>query len=491
MKKILFWIDNTYVNFFLAKKIQDSLSAESLHAIYEISDKPTSYFRNQKFVNFQSSYFYFDEFNDLKSEPDMEYLQSKENEYKINFMKLLLTDRHLYNFNDFYNFSEKEVLRILEIEIKFYESILKNIKPDYVILTHVFLRNRYLFYLICKHHGIQILIPIPIRLANRCIISDDYNNFGYNQSENKNISEDLELEKIREKFDLKNTTKDISNRFLQSKKDLIKASSNFLLSPNSNVKSNYTHFGRNKINILQNYLIDNIRTRIRKNFIDKNFDKEIPQNLKFIYFPLHVEQEHTLLIYAPFYTNQLEFLKNVSKSLPINYKLIVKEHPGMYTRSWHSISFYKEIMKLPNTILFHPDSDSNELLKKCDLTISIRGSTSFEAGYYNKPAIECVPTDYGFLPHIFKLQNIDELTDLIRKSLNQSFDNSEFVKYLNFLEKNSFEYEPDGLAQDVSDFFSYGGYLVNVEISQQKIDDFYKQINSKIDLLSEQIIKKI
>ena len=148
-------------------------------------------------------------------------------------------------------------------------------------------------------------------------------------------------------------------------------------------------------------------------------------------------------------------------------------------------------MKLPNTILFHPDSDSDELLKKCDLTIGIRGSTSFEAGYYNKPAIECVPTDYDFLPHIFKLQNIDELTDLIRKSLNQSFDNSEFVKYLNFLDNNSFEYEPDGLAQDVSDFFSYGGYLVNVEISQQKIDEFYKQINSKIDVLSEQIIKKI
>ena len=75
MKKILFWIDNTYVNFFLAKKIQDSLSAKSLHAIYEISDKPKSYFKNQKFVNFQSYYFYFDEFNDLKSEPDMEYLQ--------------------------------------------------------------------------------------------------------------------------------------------------------------------------------------------------------------------------------------------------------------------------------------------------------------------------------------------------------------------------------------------------------------------------------
>ena len=119
MKKILFWIDNTYVNFFLAKKIQDSLSAESLHAIYEISNKPKSYFKNQKFVNFQSSYFYFDEFNDLKSEPDMEYLQSKENEYKINFMKLLLTDRHLYNFNDFYNFSEKEVLEYLKLRLNF------------------------------------------------------------------------------------------------------------------------------------------------------------------------------------------------------------------------------------------------------------------------------------------------------------------------------------------------------------------------------------
>ena len=37
---------------------------------------------------------------------------------------------------------------------------------------------------------------------------------------------------------------------------------------------------------------------------------------------------------APFFTNQLELVRNTAKSLPIGYKLYVKEHPIQKTKSW-------------------------------------------------------------------------------------------------------------------------------------------------------------
>ena len=67
-----------------------------------------------------------------------------------------------------------------------------------------------------------------------------------------------------------------------------------------------------------------------------------------------MEPERTLLIDAPFHTNQLDIIKNLAKSIPINYKLFVKEHPSMAHREWRDVSFYKEILSLPNVVLIHP-----------------------------------------------------------------------------------------------------------------------------------------
>ena len=98
----------------------------------------------------------------------------------------------------------------------------------------------------------------------------------------------------------------------------------------------------------------------------------------------------------------------------------------MYTRSWRSINDYKELLNLPNTILMHPSTDSTEILKKCDLTISISGSVSFESGYYNKPAINFTKTNWSMLPHISMVESITDLPILIQKALNMRVTQNEF-----------------------------------------------------------------
>ena len=60
-------------------------------------------------------------------------------------------------------------------------------------------------------------------------------------------------------------------------------------------------------------------------FVDKHFVREIDNDDKIIFFPLHLEEEISLLVIAPFFTNQIEIIKNLVKSMPIDYKLYLKE----------------------------------------------------------------------------------------------------------------------------------------------------------------------
>ena len=58
-----------------------------------------------------------------------------------------------------------------------------------------------------------------------------------------------------------------------------------------------------------------------KSFLDRYAKWQINQNEKFVYFPLQLEPERTLFIPAPFYSNQLDVISNIARSLPIDFKL--------------------------------------------------------------------------------------------------------------------------------------------------------------------------
>ena len=102
---------------------------------------------------------------------------------------------------------------------------------------------------------------------------------------------------------------------------------------------------------------------------------------------MSTDLERHLLIDSPYYTNQIEVIRHVAKSLPVGYLLYVKENPSNVTRDWRDTSQYKEIMDIPNVELLHPNFSNIQLLTNCDLVISIAGSSSFEAAFYEKPSI--------------------------------------------------------------------------------------------------------
>ena len=95
------------------------------------------------------------------------------------------------------------------------------------------------------------------------------------------------------------------------------------------------------------------------------------------------------------------------------------------------------------------------------------------------------------IPSIHKIKNILELPDDIEKMLKQKVNPADLEKYIQFSEKISFKFNPLAFTQDIDDFFYFSGQLVDVKITENKMKTFFEKENDKIELLTNQYIKKM
>ena len=354
--KVIFWIDQDFTYYGVANYLQKKIDCD-FFAIIDVTNKVKKFFKEQKLVEFKKTWYYFDNIS-RKEEIDLEYLQNFEKKYGINLWELAINERMFYNYNHFYNFSDEEILSILTQECKLFESVLDEAKPDFFLATPVKQHKDSLFYKICKARGIKIIILEQPKFAYHGTLTNELQTFDTTdklsdfQITGKSFGE---LRDYMKSYDGYKQTNNAGQKFATSNTEKIKATIDFLLlSKNTNLKTHYTYFGRSKFRVLKHELIASLKKRIREKFIGKHFLKNISGKEKFIYFPLAVDQERTLLIDSPFLTNQIEVIRNIVKSMPVGYKLYVKEAPSMRIRKWRKISEYKEMLKIPNVRMIHP-----------------------------------------------------------------------------------------------------------------------------------------
>jgi hypothetical protein len=489
-KKIIFWEDQGFLQYSIAYWLQKKLDCK-MFAIIDTTDRTKSFFQNQKLVNFEKIWFFHDHILRNKT-PDLKYLNSIEEKYDLSLWLIAANERIFYGYNNYHKFSEDEVLSILEQECRLYEKILDEIKPDFLI-TSTNLHQNHIFFKICEARKIKILFFTASRLGRRCMLSHDMDTVPL-QATNLSIKKSNtfnDLQNRQKQFSLFDETKKYVDGFSNSKIDLLKSAVQFLLiSNNSNVQTHYTYYGRTKFKVLINSIIDKITTNSRTKFVDNFFQKKITDS-KFIFFPLQLDPERTTLIDAPFFTNQLELVRNTAKSLPIGYKLYVKEHSAMITRSWRSLDYYKELQKIPNVILIHPSIPPEEILKQCSLVITINSTAAFDGAFYEKPSIVFGDPMYSNLPFVHKVDNIKNLPHLIRKALEVKVDLDKLNDFVNLLEENSFEFEWMEFTANVHRSFFINGNLIDTVISDETMKQFQKTNEEILLPLIDEHIKKI
>ena len=489
--KIIFWMNDALALVGLPKTLQEKHNFD-IYAILDVTDKQKKFFQKQELIKFSKIWFFHDYISKATKKPDTKYLKLIEKKHKIDLSLLASNERFFNKWNKYYKFSSDEKLLILEQECKLFEKILDEVQPDFLITAQTTLHHNHLFYEICKARGIKVLMIRSSFFVGKHIISSEFDSIDNTQINGKfHFNSLVDIQNYLKKYDYATKTKLELENWLVSKTDYLKAILKFLVSSNTNVKTHYTYYGRSKFAVLKGTIFSIIKKRFRESFINKNLIRDIKNKKSLIYFPLQIEPERSLLIQAPNYTNQIEVITNIVKSLPAGYELYVKEHPANVFREWRSVDDYKKIMKLPNVKLIHPSVKSEDLIIKSSLVITISSTSGLEAAFHNKPSIIFADLDYSILPSVHKIKAIDELPYAIKTSLKKEVKSSDLNYYINLIEENSFELDFDSIDSDFDSNFHYGGFLADAEIPIEKMRLFLERHSADFDKIAAECLKKI
>ena len=489
---IVFWIDGNFLPFVVGHFLQKKHTGD-FFAIIDSTEKTKNFFKEQKLVNFKKVWDY--NHNILpKSEYDVDYLLSFEKKYDINLWLLAINERIFSDLNLFYSFSRDEILSILEQECKLFEKVLEESNPDFLIIKSIDLHQNFLFSEICRSKNIKILM-LEISRFTGCILTEKLDTIDYikpldeyNSIQNQKNLKDFLKNKNRS-VGLEELRKSFAPQKLNFQR--AKAFFNFFFSFSKHDKTHFAYFGRSKLKVIFKYVQFPIREKFRKNFIDNNLLKQLNFKEPFLFYPLHEEPERTLLIGSPFYTNQIEIIRHIAKSLPITHILLVKEHPSQEVRGWRINSFYKELMKIPNVVLIHPDMSFHELIKKSSLGISISGTAALESAFYEKPSIIFADTIFSSLSFVEKVNSIPELPKIIRTSLEKKVDLSELNNFVSMYEDNSINFNHHWFETVFNEKLFYDGHLANVDISEEIVQSLLDEHYIIFEKLTSEYIKKI
>jgi len=349
--------------------------------------------------------------------------------------------------------SEGEIGTILSSVVEFWEHIWKQDPPDAVV-GEVACATEWIGWVMAREQGIPYFIPCPTPVANRFFFLDAPDGQWRTMS-----STFLRLSKR----DLSDEQTLAAEKFIQSFRSE-KTKPPFLQwAQHSPLLPEFSRFARRFMRIpfrIRTYLADGqfeigssygtppwqslcedvlriVRHAVSEAAI---FAHRFEQYRPFVYFPLHVQPEFTTDVRAPFLTNQVALIENISQSVPVGYQVVVKEHPGM--KGEREIGYYKHLMKLHNVRVLSPSIDSHDLIRAADAVLTITGSSAWEGILYEKPVIAFGPLCYGFYPLIYNCENIVDLPQIVSQAMARFTPNRELLlKLVSALLESAYELE--------------------------------------------------
>ena len=388
--------------------------------------------------------------NKLDNTEQEKLFLNKEKYYNKNFSALISQERYIERGHihtiDYKIFHKNQLLnREKKFEYIFqnlsiFEKILDNIKPE---LIFSFQRLIYLD-LVCEKRAVKYLNFAPAKFKKLYFVCDEYRNNSsiLSKSIKDNLTSNLDENYDESSFDQiwygksnQDFIYSITSTFKRIVVLIIKSMKHFI------IKKIY----KNQINRvgLMVWILNEIKGyfnfRKYKN-LSKNFDQI--KKLNYIYFPLHMEPEKVLQSFALEFNNSLEIISWISKSLPSNYYLVLKEHPKAF--SMRDTKFYDKIASISNVLLVNQDSNSWDLIRNSSFVAGINGTSILESVYLKKRVI-CYVDKMFFnnFTSISYCSNYEDtklrISDYINKPLDEELLNKNKNALLKSFLDNSFE----------------------------------------------------
>lgn len=456
--KIYWWIGltRTYAMHAVARELQQRYGWDQ-HAAYVVGQAPYDFLRQQQDVYYQI----LDEHDQIfahyrEVDLDSSYLDKVEQEYGLpSLWPYAYADRHLTDFMHHHDyghepFSHDDIRRVTQNYFRYYLEIFERFQPDVVIAYAVASMPALIVYHIAQKKGVPFLYPFTARVRDRYIIaSDPYEQWPevyerYQALLSGQISPmEPEAHRILAEFRASPAAPAytaLANQVVAEREAVtagkgLRWITDLVKSLMGKYEENYrltTPWQRAKNWFRFKWRMRQIR---RPDFFESPRDDE-----PYAFFPLHVSPEASTMILAPMYLDQPALIEQISQSLPINFKLYIKEHIPMLGR--RPLEFYERILRLPNVRMVDPHTSSFDLIAGSRLVTTITGTAGWEALQLGKPVITFGRVFYNMVPLVRHVTDTAELSPTIYEQLiNYQYDERQVVKLLAALLELSFPLE--------------------------------------------------
>ncbi len=171
--------------------------------------------------------------------------------------------------------------------------------------------------------------------------------------------------------------------------------------------------------LLNNISLSVGMNRQRYNVLKPDFGVRPQPGEKYIYYPLHVNPEYSTNFQGTMWMDQTYNIEVLSKSVPVDWLIYVKEHPAMLIARVRPDEFYRRIRRLPNVRMASVSIDSHEMIMGAQMVAIVTGTTGWEAILRGKPVLQFVPNYFDVLGLSRKYSTIENLSLDIRDELQR------------------------------------------------------------------------
>jgi len=273
------------------------------------------------------------------------------------------------------------------------DCFIKSKSPDVALVSQVEGVDGKIFIRSARKNGAEVVVPTGMRNIGGIYFSPDeletFPSYASNIIERDRFlaNEYLESMQHEKKPAWYNINKQLDEPILD----------NFRLPLITRVRKSFVYMAKNQLffekDKLRASLLNNMphlrdlfwRIRELKNSRLHNISdiEELP--IKYIFYPLQYTPESSINTPAAYFVDQLRAIDAIRFAMPSDYKLVVKEHPQcIKVRDGNLI---KALLKCAGVEVAYYKLNTEELIEKASITVSVTGTATLEAFLKSKQSI--------------------------------------------------------------------------------------------------------
>ena len=166
-------------------------------------------------------------------------------------------------------------------------------------------------------------------------------------------------------------------------------------------------------------------------------------SIKYVILALHYQPEATTAPWAGIFTDQLYVLELMSRHLPKDWLIYVKENPKQFNpiaegNTGRPLRFYRDALKIPRVSFTPIDMDPFALIDQALAVFSVAGTIGWEAIVRGKPVICFGPSWYEhYSPGVLRVRNGVDLESVPAFIRRYQYDEQSLHYYLKTIEELS------------------------------------------------------